>query len=124
MNQIDSNILLQQWNNLRDKLDQLACIPALRAIEDMGKEFSKMEIDDDGVTYHTETYFSGCGTDTYSFYVPWTEINQPVSYFEEKYNKRLEERNKAAEEKKNAELEKQKQKDLAEFMRLKEKLQM
>ncbi len=96
---IDTATLQRQITLMMAKLEQIAGIPKLRG---NGADFSGIEFEDDGVTYKSETYFSGCGTDTFSFHTTWEELNNPIEYFQEKYAKEIEERKREDEEKKFA----------------------
>ena len=51
---------------------------------------SELKIDEKGLTYNSESYYSGCGEERYSFFVSWDEIEQPHGYFVEKYKKEWE----------------------------------
>lgn len=55
-----------------------------------GEDFIGIEIDENGITYNSESYYSGCGEERYSFCISWDEIEQPHEYFLEKYKKEWE----------------------------------
>jgi len=95
MEKINVEIFKQEWNNILGVLTEIGKIPKLYG---NGDRFSGVVIEDDGITYNTETFYSGCGTDTYSFSVKWDELNEPIEYFQKKF---ADEINKDEEIKKN-----------------------
>lgn len=80
------------WDSIETKLDQISKIPKLYSPNGRGKDFIGYEIDSSGVTHKSETYNYG-ETEPESFKILWHEINNPLSYFEEKYSKEIAEWN-------------------------------
>lgn len=82
MNKINIAAFRAEWEKIESLLDQLSSITKLGGD---GNTFTGYLIDDIGVTYKSETYFSGCGTDYFDFQVKWDELNNPVEYFQNRF---------------------------------------
>ena len=78
---INTELFKEDWQKIECLLDQIRNIPK----EDQGEDLEGYLIDSDGITCKTSTYYSGCGTDYYSWSVFWEEINNPIEYFEKYY---------------------------------------
>lgn len=110
---LDINQFRANFEFIECKLDKIAQLDP----DGYGQDYIGLTIDpdEDTIYYNTETYFQGCG-DTYSFStgVKWEELNQPLSYFKEKFEREAreeQERKEAAEKAKRekARVEKQEQ---------------
>lgn len=58
----------------------------IRAIHEiMGdySDFKGYEADDTGITVREEQYYSGCGTERNSFYIPYEDLDKPIEYFKQ-----------------------------------------
>ena len=88
---INKSIFIEEWNKVMSKLEQINDIEKLGG---SGEEHTKLSVDDSGLCYHSETFYSGCGTEWYDFEVSWEEINEPIEYFEKKYKDELVEHKK------------------------------
>jgi predicted ribosome quality control (RQC) complex YloA/Tae2 family protein len=84
---INVELFKTEWNKIREKMELINRIPKLYGT---GNDFAGMEIEEEEILYKTETFYPGCGSDYFSFYVSWDEINNPIEYFEEKYKKEIE----------------------------------
>lgn len=76
---------------LKEKLDEISNLPH---IYECGESFIGLDFDEEIILYKTETYFSGCGTEDFSFEIQWKEINEPIDYFREKFEKEFAAREK------------------------------
>lgn len=97
---INVELFKEEWAKISQKLEQISKIEKLYGTGDL---FEGYNISEFGITYKTSYYWSGCGTDYFAFDVNWSEINEPIEYFEEKYRKEIE----ADKIKKEAEREEQ-----------------
>ena len=90
---IDINAFKIAMGEVMDKLEAIDLIPKVVHPGECGYSgdtFVGIVFDGDTITYKTETYFSGCGTDSYSFDVKLSELNEPIEYFEKKYADEIE----------------------------------
>lgn len=85
----------EQLLKLKDKLDEIA---GQNGVYECGEDFVGLAFSEHFIYYKTETFYSGCGTDHYSLEISWDEINKPIEYFREKFQKEVEERNKIEKE--------------------------
>lgn len=115
---IDVERFKEEWDKIDKKMSDIDLIPRLYGT---GQIFVGYNIDDAGITYKTRTSYSGCSDDDFDVTVSYDELNEPLSYFEEKFAKEIhdEETRKAALRDKAE--KRQKDKDLAELERLKAK---
>lgn len=92
MEPIDIETFRKEWDKIESKMEQIS---TLGDPYECGASSEGYRVDNEGITHKSSTYFSGCGTDNYSFTVSWDEINNPIQYFEEKaikfHNKQREE---------------------------------
>lgn len=115
---INVDIFKSEWDKINAKLKEIEAIPKL---DGGGEDFVGIEIWDDEICYKTETYYSGCGTDYYSFTVLFSELNEPIEYFQKKYADAIDSRNlKIAQDKEAADKLKE-EKEFALFQRLQSK---
>lgn len=115
---INTKLFLEEWNKISFKLEEISNIPKLYGD---GDNFEGISIDEAGVSYKSSYSCGGCGTDYFDFYVEWDEINQPIEYFQEKYQKEIDD---DKQEKLNLEkkiLLQKEERERKEFERLKEK---
>ncbi len=105
---------------IQEKLDSIAKIPKL---EGMGEDFKGIEITSSGIVYNSESFYTGCGTDHYSFEISWEELEKPLEYFEQKYKGELAAYHKKIEIQKQAKEEEELKKELAEYQALKRKFE-
>lgn len=94
------------WEQIESKLEEISKIPKLFSPRGRGADFIGYEIDSSGITYRTETF--NCGdTEPESFTIEWHEMNKPIEYFKEKYQKQIDvwraERNETARKEKESE---------------------
>jgi hypothetical protein len=82
---------LTEWEKIEQKLHAIAEIPKYYG---NGEDFEGLKIEKDGITYMTSTYYSGVGQESFEFDVLWDEINEPIEYFQHKYQKEIDEKNK------------------------------
>ena len=116
--EIDVIKFREEWLKIAEKLE---AISKIKKYYGDGQDFVGVEIDLTGITYKTETYYPGCGTDGYSFDVTWEELNEPLPYFEAKYAKEIEDKEREATERKLMETEAIRQREIREYLKLKEK---
>lgn len=73
---------------LQSKMEQIA---KFSRPDGNGEDFVGIQFSKEGINYITKTYYSGCGDELYELFVEWDELNEPMSYFEEKFKKEWEE---------------------------------
>lgn len=103
METIDIDLFLTEYNKIEEKLSNISMIPKLHG---EGKSYEGIEITNGGIVYRSSTSYSGCGSDYFSFFVKWEEMNNPIEYFQEKYAKEIQrdlERKQQKQEKDNLE---------------------
>jgi len=105
---------------LQSKLEMIAKLPKPGG---NGETYKGIEISEDGIQYNSETFYSGCGTEEYSFFVTWDEINEPLEYFEEKYKKEFKKVYEEIESRRKQEEEKNKEFRRQEYERLKKEFE-
>lgn len=86
MEKINVEIFLNEYKKIEKLLSEISNIP--KSWGD-GECFEGLSFEDDGITYKTSTSYSGCGTDEFSFFVKFEELNNPIEYFKEKYQKEI-----------------------------------
>jgi hypothetical protein len=82
----------EQLLKLKEKLDEISSLPHTY---ECGETFIGIDFDESFIYYKTETYYSGCGTENYSFDISWDEIDEPIDYFRDKFQKEFEAREKS-----------------------------
>lgn len=115
---INVDIFKSEWDKIDAKLKLIAEIPKL---DGNGDEFTGFEIWGDEICYKTETYYSGCGTDYYSFCVKLSELNEPIEFFEKKYADAIATRDLKIKQDKEAADKLKDEKEFALFQKLQEK---
>jgi hypothetical protein len=85
-NRINIDLFKAEYSKIEIKLNAISNITKRWGD---GESFEGIEIEDEGILYKTSTSYSGCSTDYYSFYVSWEEINNPIEYFKDKYQKEI-----------------------------------
>ena len=91
MEKINTELFFNEYKKIGKKLDEISEIPMRFGNEE---SFEGIEIDDDGILYKSSSSYSGCATDYYSFFVKWDEINNPIEYFKDKYQKEFDDETK------------------------------
>lgn len=91
MEKINTELFFNEYKKIEKKLDEISEIPMIIG---NGESFEGIEIDDDGILYKSSSYYSGCGKDYYSFFVKWDEMNNPIEYFKDKYQKEFDDETK------------------------------
>lgn len=115
---INVELFKTEWDKINDKLKEIDAIPKL---DGGGDDFTGIEFWDDEIYYKTETYYSGCGTDYYSFVVKLSELNEPIEYFQKKYSDQIISRDlKVKEDKEKADKLKE-ERELALYKQLQSK---
>ena len=89
MDEIKVELLREEIDKLIYKLNQIS---VLENTEDKGpgEDLLGFVFDEHGVTYRTGTYFQGCGEEQYELEVAWVDVNKPIQYFKEKFQKEIE----------------------------------
>lgn len=95
---INVELFKSLWAQIEPLLEQISDIPKA---EGDGSEFVGLIIDDEGITYKTSTYYSGCGTDYFDFTVCWEELNEPIEYFQKKYAEQIKDEEERKQRAKN-----------------------
>lgn len=114
-----------EWQKINEKLIAVSKIQKLQRdigrtyIYSCGSLFDGMEIDDSGILYKTLDSYNGCDDDRYSFIVSWDEINNPISYFEDKYAKEIDDWKESVKQSDLSKKSIAEQKEKEEFERLK-----
>ena len=114
MEKINVESFLIEYKKIEEKLRLIADIPKRWS---GGEYFEGIEVEGEEIIYKTSTSYSGCGTDRYSFSIRIDELNNPIEYFKEKYQKEIDEDNKIL---KALELKAEIDKTNKEIQRLKE----
>ena len=124
-NQIDIDSFRILWEQIEAKLEQIAKLPKLYSPNGRGKDFIGYDIDNSGITFKTETYYSGgCGdTDPESFTIEWHEMNKDLEYFKTKFQKEIDDYNVRRDEEKRIEDERKNAYERKEYERLKAKFE-
>ena len=86
MEKINVEIFLNEYKKIENLLSEISNIP--KSWGD-GECFEGLSFEDDGITYKTSTSYPGCGTDEFSFFVKFEELNNPIEYFKDKYQKEI-----------------------------------
>jgi len=123
MNKIDIETFRFIWEQIENKLEEIAKIPKLYAPNGRGKDFVGYEIDNAGITFKTETYYSCGDTEPESFTIEWHEMNKDLEYFKTKYQKEIDDYKVRHDEEKRIEDEKKSAYERKEYERLKAKFE-
>lgn len=118
MEKINTELFLREWVKIESKLNEISNIPKRYG---NGESFEGYNIDDDSIYYNSYTHHSGCDRDECQFEVKFSELNNPISYFEDKYKSEIDEaeQNKVLIQKEKQEVEDKK--ELEQYNKLKEK---
>lgn len=109
---INKDVLRTEYFKLEEKLREINHLPRLGGI---GQHFDRIDFEEgDTIYYHTYTSHNGCGSDHFCLAVRWDEVNKPIEYFKEKFEKEIkeyeeeerlkEERKKSAQEQREREI--------------------
>lgn len=101
-------------------LEKMHAISELPFVYEVGR-FDGIDFDESSITYKSSTWFR-CGTDTYTFYVDWDDINKPLEYFKKKFKDEYDAREKQKAENKKKEAENQEKRRVEDFYKLKSEL--
>lgn len=115
---INVDIFKSEWDKIDAKLKEIALIPKL---EGNGDDFTGFEVWGDEICYKSETYYSGCGTDYYSFCVKLSELNEPIEFFQKKYSDEIDARNLKIKQDEEKAAKLKEEKEFALFQTLQEK---
>lgn len=86
---INKDDLLTEYSKLEEKLREIDSLPRLGGT---GDHLERIDFDEgDTIYYRTCTSYSGCGSDFFCLCVRWDEVNEPIEYFKEKFQKDIEE---------------------------------
>jgi len=118
MEKINTELFFNEYKKIEKKLDEISQIPKRFG---NGESFEGIEIDDDGILYNSSSSYSGCGPDFYSFFVKWDEINNPIEYFKDKYQKEFDDETKRLNKLKEIAESKKKESELKTLNELMEK---
>lgn len=118
---IDIEAFNANWELIQAKLEKIASLPVLEALEYTGRQFEGYTIEDGIITYKTYTHFNGCGAEYYDFIVNIEDLNQPVEFFEAKFVAELNARRIERERQKQAEKSAQERAELQQLAQLKAK---
>jgi hypothetical protein len=91
MEKINTELFFNEYKKIGKKLDEISQIPKRFG---NGDSFEGVEIESHGILYKSSSFYSGCGTDYYSFFITWDEINNPIEYFKDKYQKEFDDETK------------------------------
>jgi len=116
---INKDVLQAEYSKLEEKLREIDSLPRLNGT---GQHCESIDFDEgDTIYYRTYIAYSGCGSDYFCLAVRWDEINEPIEYFKEKFQKEIEkheeEKRMNEERKKSA----QEQRERETFEKLRQK---
>ena len=117
---ININQFLEQYEAIEAKLLEINEIPRFFGT---GNSHIHVEVDVEGKCFSvvSETYNSGCGTDTFFCSVSFDEINQPMEYFKEKFQKEIDEHERDIKEREKKEAETKAIREKKLYLKLKQK---
>lgn len=123
MEAIDIESFVNSYNKIEAKLIEINKIPRLHGT---GSSFDSISIDEFGIYYNTTHSYCG-STDYFNLYIPFSEINEPIEYFQEKFKKEIEDDKRRQEDKKIADqlkLDKEKEeREYRDYLKLKQKFE-
>jgi hypothetical protein len=102
---------------LTQKAKQIKNLPLSGLLND----FDGLDIDEDGILIKTSQYYSGCGTEYESINISWEEIDKPLEYFTDLFQKEDDRKEREEEEKAAKALEDTRQREILRLKQLKEK---
>lgn len=103
---IDTKLFKEMYDEIDEKVQKIRVLPMLHVQE---RDYDGWEYEEwkgkEIITVSSDFYYSGCGTDTSSFEIPLSEINNSVEWFEKKFLKEIDNAKKEAEKLRKAEKE-------------------
>ena len=89
---------------LDEKFEVIRKLPMLSKQE---RDYDGFELDVwnkvPGIVINSSTWYSGCGEDTSSLFILTTELHEPISFFEKKFQDEIDEHKRKVEEKEKLE---------------------
>lgn len=112
---MDNLSFYNQYVEFQKKVDLITSLP--NCPFNIGQNDDGWLFDDEGATFNSSTHLSGCGADNYYFTISWDELNQPLEWWDSKFNKLIQQRKKDEENYKKYKEEELKK---SEILKLKE----
>ncbi len=118
--EINIELFRKEYEKIEEKINQIDIIPRLHG---SGGHFVSMTFEDDGISYNTEDvrHCSCCSPDAHSLYVKWEDLNKPIEFFREKFQKEIDDRNKKQQLLKLKEEAQEEEREKTLALKLKEK---
>jgi len=109
------------YDQIIEKIDQISSLASARLLYEQGEDFQGIEIDEGNIIHRSETYISGCGTDSFITEIALEDITKPLGFFEDKIAAKITQNAQRDKRIKEDNKKKREEADLKEYERLKNK---